>query len=67
MELRSGRGIQKRQKRFVPGPSDSDTIRDMGVNLMRLYDWEPRNKHQSFLDACWDSISVLAPVSNYSP
>ena len=38
----------------------------MGVNLLRLYDWEPRNYHKRFLDRCLTfGIKVLAPVSNY--
>jgi len=38
----------------------------MGVNLVRLYDWEPRNYHKRFLDRCLaHDIKVLVPVSNY--
>ena len=48
------------------GRNDLQTLKDMGVSLIRLYDWEPRNNHQPFLDACkLFGISVLAPVSNY--
>jgi hypothetical protein len=38
----------------------------MGVTLVRLYDWEPRNVHLNFLNYCHElGIKVLAPVSNY--
>jgi len=38
----------------------------MGVNLIRLYDWEPRNKHLDFLNGCFTFYcGVLAPGSNY--
>ena len=48
------------------GRNDLQTLRDMGVNLVRLYDWEPRNYHKRFLDRCLaHGIKVLAPVSNY--
>lgn len=41
-------------------------LKSMGVNLLRLYDWEPRNYHKKFLDKCLAlGIKVLAPVSNY--
>jgi hypothetical protein len=45
---------------------DVTTMKDMGVELVRLYDWEPRNDHVPFLDHCQRSgLGVLAPVSNY--
>ena len=46
---------------------DVNTLQnDMGVTLIRLYDWEPRNLHLNFLDYCHShGISVLVPVSNY--
>jgi hypothetical protein len=48
------------------GRNDLITLHDMNVNLIRLYDWEPRNKHGIFLDECSGLyLSVLAPVSNY--
>ena len=48
------------------GRNDLQTLRDMGVNLVRLYDWEPRNYHKRFLERCLaHGIKVLAPVSNY--
>ncbi|MEP0265345.1 hypothetical protein [Dokdonia sp.] len=46
--------------------NDIQTLRDMGVQLIRLYDWEPRNNHLKFLDYCnAHNIKVLVPVSNY--
>ncbi|WP_186757286.1 glycoside hydrolase 5 family protein [Echinicola salinicaeni] len=46
--------------------NDMETLKEMGVHLLRLYDWEPRNKHLKFLDYCQQhGIKVLAPVSNY--
>lgn len=48
------------------GRFDLSTMKEMGVQLIRLYDWEPRNKHLEFLDECVRlGMSVLAPVSNY--
>jgi hypothetical protein len=52
-------------RRFM-GRDDLRTINLMGVNLIRLYDWEPRNYHQRFLDYCQQlGIKVLASVSDY--
>jgi hypothetical protein len=49
-----------------PGRDDLRTMKTMGVTLVRLYDWEPRNPHLNFLDYCNQlGIKVLAPVSNY--
>lgn len=48
------------------GRDDVGAMKHMGVELIRLYDWEPRNKHLQFLDHCANlHISVLAPVSNH--
>ena len=48
------------------GRGDLQTLKNMGVNLVRLYDWEPRNYHKRFLDRCNTlGIKVLVPVSNY--
>lgn len=45
---------------------DLGTLKAMGVDLVRLYDWEPRNLHRGFLDRCAAlGIKVLASVSNY--
>ena len=48
------------------GRDDVTSLKRMGVNLVRLYDWEPRNYHKKFLDRCQaHGIKVLVPVSNY--
>ncbi len=49
------------------GRDDIKTLNKMGVNLIRLYDWDPRNDHLPFLDYCnFYGIKVLVPVSNYN-
>jgi hypothetical protein len=49
------------------GRDDILTMRQMGVNLIRLYDWDSRNYHTNFLDYCHsNNIKVLVPVSNYN-
>lgn len=46
--------------------NDIQSLADMSVKLIRLYDWEPRNIHLNFLDYCNSlNIKVLVPVSNY--
>ncbi len=46
--------------------NDLQTLKEMGVTLIRLYDWEPRNLHLNFLNYCASlGIQVLAPISNY--
>ncbi len=46
--------------------ADLDQIKAMGAQVLRLYDWDPRNDHIPFLDACAArEISVLVSVSNY--
>jgi Glucanosyltransferase len=46
---------------------DIGRMHSMGVELIRLYDWDPRNSHQSFLDHCQElGIGVLVSVSNYN-
>lgn len=46
--------------------NDLETLKEMGVTLIRLYDWEPRNKHLRFLDRCSElGIEVLVPISAY--
>jgi hypothetical protein len=48
------------------GRNDLQTMQNMGVTLVRLYDWAPRNRHLNFLNYCQQlGIKVLAPVSNY--
>jgi hypothetical protein len=46
---------------------DLNNIRtQLGAQLIRLYDWDPRNNHLPFLDACENlGIGVLVSVSNY--
>ena len=49
------------------GRDDLLTMSKMGVNTIRLYDWDARNDHQFFLDYCYSlKIQVLVPVSNYN-
>ncbi len=46
--------------------NDLHRMKEMGVELIRLYDWEPRNYHKQFLDECHRlGIGVLVSVSNY--
>jgi hypothetical protein len=46
---------------------DIDNMYTMGVELIRLYDWDARNNHQKFLDQCQQAgIGVLVSVSNYN-
>jgi hypothetical protein len=61
------RGYRNAKNQSFLGRGDLSIINAMGANLIRLYDWEPRNKHQNFLNACWPTLytTVLAPVSNY--
>lgn len=45
---------------------DLGTVKWMGADVIRLYDWDPRNLHLNFLDLCQSKgIGVLVPVSNY--
>jgi len=48
--------------------NDLQTMKDNGINLIRLYDWDPRNDHSQFLDYA-DSldIKVVVPISNWLP
>jgi hypothetical protein len=46
---------------------DINNMYGMGVELIRLYDWDARNSHQTFLDACQHlGFGVLVSVSNYN-
>ena len=48
--------------------NDLQTIKDMGINLIRLYDWDNRNDHSQFLNHCQSlGIKVLVSISNYLP
>jgi len=49
------------------GRNDIAKLAQLGVNLIRLYDWDARNDHIPFLDYCHQfKIKVLVPVSNYN-
>ncbi|NGR08917.1 hypothetical protein G5B41_15290 [bacterium SGD-2] len=46
--------------------NDLKTLRGMNVNLIRLYDWDPRQDHSQFLNhAKTNGITVLASISNW--
>jgi hypothetical protein len=66
MEPLWGRGYMSAGGMRFPGRDDLRMMKTMGVTLVRLYDWDPRNLHLNFLDYCDQlGIKVLAPVSNY--
>jgi len=66
MEPLWGKGFTSASRTRFPGRDDLQTMNLMGVTLVRLYDWEPRNLHLNFLNYCDQlGIKVLAPVSNY--
>jgi hypothetical protein len=66
MEPLWGRNFTSASGMRFPGRDDLRTMNLMGVTLVRLYDWEPRNLHLNFLNYCDQlGIKVLAPVSNY--
>jgi hypothetical protein len=49
------------------GRNDIKNLSSLGVNLIRLYDWDSRNNHIPFLDYCHEhGVQVLVPVSNYN-
>lgn len=53
--------------KIFTGRNDLQNLKDLGVNLIRLYDWDSRNNHIPFLDYCNTlGIQVLVPVSNYN-
>ncbi len=53
--------------KIFKGRDDLGNLKALGVNLIRLYDWDPRNDHIPFLDYCLElGIQVLVPVSNYN-
>lgn len=53
--------------KIFKGRNDLNNLKSLGVNLIRLYDWDPRNNHIPFLDYCHKlGIQVLVPVSNYN-
>ena len=51
---------------FIPCRNDLQTMKAMGVEVIKLYDWEPRNLHGGFLDECENlGIAVLFSVADY--
>jgi hypothetical protein len=47
---------------------DLRTMKAMGINLIRLYDWDPRNDHSQFLDYAESlDMKVVVPISNWLP
>ena len=47
---------------------DLKTLTGMGINLIRLYDWDPRNDHRQFLDYAHKlGIKVVVPISKWLP
>lgn len=60
---------QEEQGKPEPPPcrNDLNKMHSMGVELIRLYDWDPRNSHHSFLQHCQVlGMGVLVSVSNYN-
>ncbi len=50
----------------VPCRDDLKKMKAMGVEVVKLYDWDPRNRHRGFLDECENlGIGVLFSVSDY--
>lgn len=47
---------------------DLKTMKDMGINLVRVYDWDSRNDHKPFLDYAHSlGIKVIVSISNWLP
>ena len=45
---------------------DLQTMKAMGINLIRLYDWDTRNNHSQFLDYAHSlNLKVIVPISNW--
>jgi hypothetical protein len=45
---------------------DLQTMKAMGINLIRLYDWDTRNDHSQFLDYAHSlNLKVIVPISNW--
>ncbi|NYT57348.1 hypothetical protein H0A65_00260 [Alcaligenaceae bacterium] len=48
--------------------NDLQTMKNMGINLIRLYDWDPRNDHSQFLNHAHSlGLKVVVPISNWLP
>lgn len=63
-------GTQSYLSQGCPGlcRNDLKTMADMGINLIRLYDWDARNDHSQFLDYAHSlGIKVVVPISNWLP
>lgn len=61
-----GTDYQSQSGMRFSGRNDLKTMKDMGVNVVRLYDWSPRDEHLNFLNYCDQlGIRVLVGVSNY--
>lgn len=46
--------------------NDLQKMKDMGINLIRVYDWDIRNDHSQFLDYAHSlNIKVIVPISNW--
>jgi hypothetical protein len=66
MEPVWGKGFTSASRMRFRGRDDLRDIQVMGANLIRLYDWAPRDRHLNFLNYCQQlGMKVLAPVSNY--
>jgi hypothetical protein len=52
IEYRSSKGSACGGAGSSPCRHDLQTLLGMGVSLIRLYDWEPRNHHLNFLNYC---------------
>jgi hypothetical protein len=62
----SGTGAACSDSAGSPCRYDLGRMQSMGVELVRLYDWDPRNPHEAFLDDCHrKGMGVLVSVSNY--
>lgn len=48
--------------------NDLQIMKNLGINLIRLYDWDPRADHSQFLDYANSlDIKVVVPISNWLP
>ncbi|MCC2597483.1 hypothetical protein LKR43_14180 [Pusillimonas sp. MFBS29] len=48
--------------------NDLQTMKNMGINLIRLYDWDTRNDHSQFLNHAHSlGLKVVVPISNWLP
>ena len=48
------------------GRNDVNVFKNLGCDIVRLYDWNPAKSHPQFMDYCnSNNIKVAIPVSNY--